>query len=315
MADATQDRMLGAILGFAIGDAFGMPVFGLSAQTINDVYGRVTSYLPRKFADGAEVLAGEITDDTEIALCIVESITAAQGEIDSENIAIRMAWLARGDSSRWLHPTTQMAIGGLSEEHGYSMPLIDDELVGADVLARALPIGLLHSMGKYDRQRLIEDAEHVTRITHGSPVSLSVVATAAQIVALTVRGGTAIEDVIQSVLDELPDGDVKRALKGEPDGCSEPARVLTEAIALATSAESFGQILSDAVAMGGAADSRAALAAALFAGHEGSQVIPQKLIDELESRIYVSLAVPWFYRTVAKRNGRAIDLRVQRDQF
>ena len=39
-------------------------------------------------------------------------------------------------------------------------------------------------------------------------------------------------------------------------------------------------------------------------------LFPQRFIDDLESRIYVSLAVPWFYRTVARLQGRAIELRV-----
>ena len=57
--DATQDRFLGAILGMAIGDAFGMPVAGWSATTIMDWYGRVTEFQPRTFSDGEEVSPGK----------------------------------------------------------------------------------------------------------------------------------------------------------------------------------------------------------------------------------------------------------------
>ena len=32
-------------------------------------------------------------------------------------------------------------------------------------------------------------------------------------------------------------------------------------------------------------------------------------IDDLEGRIYVSLAAPWFYRTVLRQSGTVIDLR------
>src|SRR5687768_5909056 len=99
--NATQDRFVGAVLGLAIGDAFGMPLFGRSRTTIADWYGPVLGYLPRAFPDGTEVGPGEITDETEIALCIIESFTAAQGELDPENIGIRMAYLARSDSRRW----------------------------------------------------------------------------------------------------------------------------------------------------------------------------------------------------------------------
>ena len=114
--DANQDRFLGSILGMAIGDAFGMPVAGWSATTISDWYGVVTDYLPRTFPDGEEVSPGEISDETEIALCIIESVTAAHGEIDVENIGVRMAYLARSTSRRWLSDTTacgaRRTIGG-----------------------------------------------------------------------------------------------------------------------------------------------------------------------------------------------------------
>ena len=84
-----------------------MPVAGWSATTIMDWYGRVTEFQPRTFADGEEVTPGEISDETEIALCIIESVTAAQGEIDVENIGIRMAYLANSPSKRWLSDQTQ----------------------------------------------------------------------------------------------------------------------------------------------------------------------------------------------------------------
>ena len=313
MADATQDRMLAAILGYAIGDAFGMPVFGWSPQTIQDWYGSITGYLPRTFPDGTSVSPGEITDDTEIALCIIESVTGAQGDIDLENIAMRMAWLTRGDSNRWLSPATRSALDGVSESFGYQMPWVDDELIGPDILARALPVGLMHSMGRFDRDALRADTEKVTRITNGSPFAMSLVGTAAELLAHSTRGEQDFAGVVAEVKAGLPAGLVADALAGANGDYPLPLTVLLDAIALATTASTIEELLSEAVSQGGAADSRAALAAALFASSRGTDVIPQRLIDGLESRIYVSLAVPWFYRTVARNHGRAIDLKLQRD--
>jgi ADP-ribosylglycohydrolase len=313
--DATQDRMLGAILGFAIGDAFGMPVFDWSATTIADWYGRVTGYRSRKFPDGSEVAAGEITDDTEIALCVIESVTAAQGQIDVENIGMRMAWLARGDSRRWLHPTTLAALEGPSEAHDYRMPLVDDEAIGADLISRGLAVGLLHSMGELDGQLLAEESETVARITHGSPLAQSIVEIAARFMARVPRAMEPIAETATAIIRLAADGAVKSALQGARSDIPDAATVLAEAVELASSATDFESLLSDAVALGGATDSRAAFVAALYAGHNGTSVIPQPLIDELESRIYISLAVPWFYRTVARRNGRSIDLRLTQDRF
>jgi ADP-ribosylglycohydrolase len=308
--DANQDRMLGAILGLAIGDAFGMPVAGLSPATIVDFYGSVDEYLPRKFPDGAEVSPGEITDDTEIALCVIESVTAAQGEIDVENIGIRMQYLARSASRRWLSPEIADALDGRSEEYEFQLPLVDNEPVGADVLARGVPIGLMHSMGRLDADRLRADVAQVTRITHGSPLALSAVEAVALSVALSARNRTPLPAIARQVAAALPPGELQEALAGGSTVRVGPAAsTLRESLAIAAESESFDVVLTRAVASGGPADTRAALAAAIYAAHLGSSVIPQGLIDGLESRIYLSLAVPWFYRTVARMRGRAIDLR------
>jgi ADP-ribosylglycohydrolase len=315
--DANQDRILGAMLGMAIGDAFGMPVAGLSPTTIVDFYGDVTGYLPRKFPDGEEIGAGEITDETEIALCIIESVTAGQGEIDVENIGIRMAYLARSASRRWLSVETADALDGRSEQHEFQLPIVDDEQVGADILARGIAIGLLHSMGQLDEERFRSDIAAVTRITHGSPLALSAVEAVARSVALATRKTVPVSEIRDAVARSLPGGEIQEALLADSEKVvgGEAARTLRSAFAVLERAETFEAAIADAVALGGTADARAALVGAMFAGYAGSAVIPQLLIDGLEARIYVSLAAPWFYRTIARRSGRSIDLRPQKGPF
>jgi ADP-ribosylglycohydrolase len=294
----------------AIGDAFGMPVAGLSATTIADFYGSVTDYLPRKFADGQEVGAGEISDETEVALCIIESVTAAQGEVDVENIGVRMAYLARSPSRRWLSAEVIAALDSRSEEYEYQVPLVDDEPIGADILARGIPVGLMHSMSALDDLALRGDATAVTRVTHGSPMAMSLVEAVARAVALASRRGIALDELRSLVASDLPDGRVRQAMLGVDDSEDTPAiQALISALDIAGSSSSFQDGLERSVVLGGATDARSTLVGALFGGHHGSAAIPQELIDGLEARIYVSLAVPWFYRTVARLRGRAIDLR------
>lgn len=313
--DATQDRFLGAILGMAIGDAFGMPVAGLSAQTINDLYGDVRHYLPRTFADGESVNPGEITDETEFALCVIESITAGQGAIDVENIGIRMSYLARADSRRWMTPEVASSLDGPSEASSFQLPLRDDAPVGADILARGIPIGLLHAMGPLDAAALGKDAEAVTRITHGSPMAISLVEAAALAMSLASRKSCPLSNLASEVRNHVTSETICDALTSDPlsestNASRVPAAdVLAQAIAVAGESGTFEDVLHTSAHLGGPADSRTAVAGALFAGHHGSSVIPQRFIDNLEARIYVSLAVPWYYRTVARRSGRVLDLK------
>src|SRR4051812_16397279 len=101
---AKQDKFLGALIGMAIGDAMGMPVTGWTAVRIAERLGRVEDYLPRVLTDGNEIKAGEFTEESELALCIVESFTVNNGELDPENIGVRFLHLAKGEARRWIEP-------------------------------------------------------------------------------------------------------------------------------------------------------------------------------------------------------------------
>src|SRR5688500_20380528 len=92
---ATEDSFLGALLGMAIGDALGMPVAGWRAEKIAQRHGRIDDYRPRVLPDGTEVAAGEFTDESEIVLSIVASLTPNRAEPHPDLIVPRMVSLAQ----------------------------------------------------------------------------------------------------------------------------------------------------------------------------------------------------------------------------
>ncbi len=146
---ANQERFLGALLGMAIGDALGMPVSGWSAGRIGERFGTIDDYHRRVFPDGAEIKAGEFTDESEVALCIVESFTANQGTLDPDNIGARLAFLAVGESKRWMGDETRAALERASESLVYRVALDEDGPATGDVAARGIPIGLIHAVGAF----------------------------------------------------------------------------------------------------------------------------------------------------------------------
>ena len=89
----------------------------------------------------------------------------------------------------------------------------------------------------------------------------------------------------------------------------EAAAVVAGAIGIAATAPGFESAVYTAANAGGASDARAAITGAIVGAGLGTAAIPQRMIDDLEGRIYVSLAVPWFYRTAMRRAGRLIDLK------
>src|SRR3954453_5894784 len=104
MPDATENQFLGALLGMAIGDALGAPVRGMARAEIAARFGSIDRFHGSAQPDAEETHPGEFTDETELALCIVESMTANLGILDTETAGVRMLHLAAGPSRRWMHP-------------------------------------------------------------------------------------------------------------------------------------------------------------------------------------------------------------------
>lgn len=294
-----QDRFLGALFGMAIGDAMGMPVTGMAPGKFEPV----TGYRALILDDGAEVGAGEFTDESEIALCIVESATVNDGVIDPDNIAARMRILARGESKRWMDERTRRALEASEVTLDASVPLSEDELFSAGVAARGVPIGLLHAVGAFKADELRTDAEAVTRITHGSPAAISAVTAVAFAVQRAARNPGRVANLEGETADFLAGGELSRALTGAASGGV--VGDIAAAFRLA-SAESLEAAVLAAANQGGAADSRAAIAGAIRGAADGIAAIPQRMIDDLEGRIYISLAAPWFYRAAQRRGGLVI---------
>jgi ADP-ribosyl-[dinitrogen reductase] hydrolase len=93
MMNTEAERARGCLRGLACGDALGRPVEFKSADRIEREHGTVTEML----ADGTHGQpAGTITDDTDLALCIAESLVANDG-FDPDDVATRfVGWLDGG---------------------------------------------------------------------------------------------------------------------------------------------------------------------------------------------------------------------------
>jgi ADP-ribosylglycohydrolase len=316
-----QDRTLGSLMGMAIGDALGMPVSGWPRRRIAERYGEVDAYFPRVFSDGTEIKAGEFTDESETVLCIVESLTTNNGRLDPDNIGARMLHLAHGEAKRWMGAETLASLERLTDSLEFRVPLDEDGPATADVAARGIAIGLLHGVGAFDASQLNADAESVARLTHGSPAVIAATTAVAFACNLAVRGEVEPQEWCGAVAEFVGGGGTASALRqmaplanagaitdAAGDG-EDAASVVASAVAYAAIAPDFQGAVVAAVNAGGAADARGAIAGAIAGARHGIAGVPQNLIDEMEGRIYVSLAAPWFYRTALRRAGLVLDLR------
>src|SRR5829696_3313042 len=164
MADATENQFLGGLLGMAIGDALGAPASRLSGAEIKAQFGTIDRYHSRSQPDAEEIHPGEFTDESEFALCIVESMTANRGIFDAETAGARMVHLAAGPSRRWMQPTTARALDLAAENLEFSVPLDEDGPATGDVASRGVPAGPVHAVGRFESARLRADADAVVRL-------------------------------------------------------------------------------------------------------------------------------------------------------
>lgn len=323
MSDATENQFLGALLGMAIGDALGAPVSGMTRELIAARFGTIDRYHRAPAAGDDEWHPGEFTDESEFALCIVESMTANRGRFDPETAGVRLVHLAAGPSRRWMHPATTAALDAAADSLEFEVPLHEDGEATGDVAARGVPIGLLHAVGRFDPDRLRADAEAVVRLTHGEPAAINAATSVAYAVRLAATGqpraawaretaeflgaGQLAERLhdLDCWLDGQP---IANALDRIGTGLAAVESV-PAALAAAMLEPVFEDAVFAAVSAGGAVDTIGALTGALAGAANGASGIPQELIDGLEGRIYVSLAAPWFHKAARQRAGQLIDLR------
>lgn len=82
------DRVRGMLLGVAIGDALGNRTEGMLPHEREAKHGRITGYLPSRYANGAP--AGTPSDDTQLTFRAVEQLLA-DGALDADELAFRIA--------------------------------------------------------------------------------------------------------------------------------------------------------------------------------------------------------------------------------
>lgn len=289
-AQTREEQFLGALLGLAIGDALGRPLRRMTAEMIRTRYGVVNTYLPVADAEEGQPLQGEISDKSEIVLCLVESLTTNNGLLEPVNINARLGFLIAGPSRQWMSDATVTGIELAADQDGLVPESYHPEPELA-VAVRGVPVGLMHAVGGYDERALEIEAATASRLSHAGNAQASLTADIAKAINRAGRSRTVAS--------------IKAG-----DGDSTQRQILADLVEIVRGAETFESAVSGAVAMGGLTDSNAAVAGAIAGAAFGASGIPQHLIDGLDARIYLTLAAPWFYRTAVRRAGTVIDLRV-----
>lgn len=266
------ERARGSLLGLAVGDALGATVEFMTPGEIRGKFG-----VHRRMVGGGwlRLRPGQVTDDTEMSLCIARAVVA-RGGWDLRAVAESFAaWLqgrpvdvgatcARG-IRRFLHAGT---LEGPPNEGD----------AGNGAAMRVAPVALL-TLGDDEGLRSLAVAQ--ARLTHHHPLSDAACVTVGRMIHAALRGASAHElHALAAGLEALHPG---FAFRRGPGTCSPfVVDTLRTAFHAFFTTATFEECLVAAVNQGGDADTAGAIAGALSGAFYGMSAIPRRWVRRLD---------------------------------
>lgn len=285
------ERAIGAFLGAAVGDALGAP-FEFGAPLAYR-----TKYPLPVIGDRGEMTGGggfgwapgEFTDDTQMALALAESMLAHDG-IDSTDLWQR--WRAWAATARDVGVITSAALAR-PEWAGAATAAHDDlgRSAGNGALMRTVAVGLwfaarshLDAAGDIT-ERTMQAALQQSALTHHDPAAGWGAAIAAELVRRTILGDDPIAE-LADVVGRVPAAVVPMFATmlhpdWQPGSAAEPGNgsvwgCLAQAVWALRHHESFHDVVTAAIDLGGDTDTVACVAGALAGARCGMQAIPSR---------------------------------------
>jgi len=156
------DRVRGMLLGVAIGDALGNRTESMNPDARAAKYGRITGYLPSRYAEGRP--AGAPSDDTQLTFRAVEQLLA-NGALDPDELAFRIA----NDRIFGIGRATRDFCNAL--RGGAPWPEATQQSAGNGALMRIAPMVLPHLPG--GGTQLWYDTALSAAVTHNDPMAVA----------------------------------------------------------------------------------------------------------------------------------------------
>lgn len=285
-----QERILGLLLGGAVGDAIGLPAEGMSAERIAR---RWPGELRHHFVFGR----GMMSDDTEHAAMTAQALIAAAGDVEKFQrcLAWKLRWwfvgLPAGVGLATARACLKLWLGVSPECSGVNS-------AGNGAAMRSAIIGAAFPTDEFRRQRF---AVASTRLTHTDPRAETAALAVAEAAAWIVRGETAGQ--FQARLPALgSDSEWSRICKLIEDGSrrGESVKQFAEALGCKSAVTgyafntvpialfawsrhrgNFRGTIESVIRCGGDTDTTAAIAGALAGCDVGREGIPTAWLDGL----------------------------------
>lgn len=199
--EKTYSRVLGALSGVAIGDAFGMPCEMWSQRRIRRVYGYIDRLHPGNPENeiSAGLLAGEVTDDTIFTLIISQLLIENKNGIDPETFVERIRQWANSDSKskNVLGPSTKRALQEIEAGRPMEYAGRMGESNGASM--RILPVGI--AADYRNLPELVEKVRNLCLPTHNTNQAISGACAVAAAVSYAIRCGESLTQMLDVAVE------------------------------------------------------------------------------------------------------------------
>ena len=264
------DRIKGALIGFACGDAIGATTEFMEPEEIKVQYGVLRDMVGGGWLD---LKPGEITDDTQMAFCVARSLAATNGVSDYKDMADRLL--------EWLD-TNPKDVGAACrrglENYRKTGSLCngDNETLGNGGLLRVLPFALA---GRSWQEAMV----HVA-LTHNADLQYRAVQSYVLAIQAGINGGSK-----RDIAREIRGIGIRRT--GVTNNSGHVRHTLNSALNCFFSNDSFEDTIIQAVNQGRDADSVAAIAGAIAGGYYGYEAIPERWRDTLDRGVHDELVV------------------------
>lgn len=282
------NRFEGCLVGLACGDALGATLEFLSRDEIGSRYGQLRDIIGGGWL---HLHPGEVTDDTQMATCIAESIVAT-GTVDGDDIARRFVRWLRSDPKD-IGTTTRRALMYL--ERGLTWQEAGERTyreaggqgIGNAGVMRCAPVGLFRYR---DLPQLIADSRLSSAITHADPYAQwAAVAVNVAIRELLLNGQG--PDFLERLAAMIEERAVAQAIRVIPLLSADDVRSTGYALHTMQTAlwsimhhATFEEAVIAAVNFGDDADTSGAVTGALAGAREGMDAIPERWLAVLRPR-------------------------------
>lgn len=263
-------RAYGCLLGQCAGDALGQQVEFQSAAEIRKKYPNGI----RTMEDGGtwNVLAGQITDDSELALLLARSIVSA-GSYDIEKVAQAYHY--------WFHDTEPFDVGNTIRKALTDIPNQESQANGS--MMRISPLGIYGY--RMETEDLWQLACKESELTHPNPTCQQACALYVCAIADAIRSGKSAADLYDAVcnlaqkqnVDSVLMDALKQAETSLPDMTHHAGWVVhafQNAFYQLLHASSAEEAIVNSVMQGGDTDTTTAIAGALLGAVYGRDSIP-----------------------------------------